>query len=179
MVAGTVVSQAPGRKWLIFGGIVSVLVGGFAIASPVVFSFILTQLIGAFCLVSGLISLFQAVFGAERPHRFLSGFSAVIRIAAGSALFFYTVAGMAALTLILAVVFLTEGIVCAITALRMRSNPAWVWLLLNGLTALLLGYVIYAKWPIDASGVIGVLYGIQSLFSGVAMLMIGLKTAKS
>jgi len=62
-------------------------------------------------------------------------------------LFFYTVAGMAALTLILAAVFLTEGIVCIFTSFRMRDNPAWIWLLLNGIVALILGGMIFARWP--------------------------------
>lgn len=165
---------ARSKGWLIFGGILSMLVGVFAIVSPSLFAFILTQLIGALCLVSGLISLFQAIFGKNRPHRLLSFFSAIIRIAAGSALFFFTTAGMVALTLILAVVFLSEGIVCIVTSLRMRTNPAWIWLLLNGFVAMVLGGMIYAHWPIDGEWVIGLLYGIQSIFSGSAMLMMGL-----
>ena len=179
MASDTLAPAAPGRGWLIFGGILSILVGAFAIAAPGLFGYILTQLIGAFCLVSGLIALFQAVFGKLRPHRFLSALSAIIRIAAGSALFFYTVAGMAALTLILAVVFLTEGIVCIVTSFRIRENPAWVWLLLNGVTALALGGMVYARWPLDAAWVVGLLYGIQSIFSGFAMVMIGLKTPRA
>ena len=180
MAAGILVSKAPGRGWLIFGGIVSILVGFFAIATPLLFSYLLTQLIGAFCLVSGFISLFQGAFGKQRPHRFLSALSAIIRIAAGSALFFYTVAGVAALTLVLAVVFLTEGIVCMLTALRMQKNPAWIWLLLNGVVALILGGMIYKHWPLDATeGIIGLLYGIQSIFSGATMLMVGLQSDRA
>ncbi len=164
------------RTWLIFGGILSLLVGVFAIAAPNLFSFVLTQLIGALCLVSGIISLFQALFGKSSQHRFFSTLSAIIRIAAGSALFFFTEAGMAALTLILAVVFLTEGLVCIVTSFRLRANPAWVWLLLNGIVALILGGMIYARWPVDAAWMVGLLYGIQSLFSGSAMLMMGMSS---
>ena len=69
------------RTWLIFGGILSLLVGVFAIAAPNLFSFVLTQLIGALCLVSGIISLFQALFGKSSQHRFFSTLSAIIRSA--------------------------------------------------------------------------------------------------
>ncbi|MFZ4776859.1 MAG: HdeD family acid-resistance protein [Terrimicrobiaceae bacterium] len=161
------------RGWLIFGGILSLLVGVFAISAPGLFSFVLTQLIGALCLVTGVISLVQALFGKNRHHFFLSLVSAIIRIAAGSALFVYTTSGMAALTLILAIVFLSEGIVCIATSLKIRTNPAWVWLLLNGIVALILGGMIYARWPVDAAWIVGLLYGIQSIFSGSAMLMLG------
>ena len=167
------------RGWFIFGGLLSILVGIIAIAVPEFFSFVITQLIGALCLVTGFISLFQAIFGKNRTHRVFSSLSAIIRIAAGSVLLFFPVAGVAALTLIVAAVFLTEGIVCLVTSVRMRANPAWVWLMLNGLVALLLGGMIYSKWPLDSAGILGILYGIQSLFSGSAMLMMGLSARPS
>ncbi|MFA7343963.1 MAG: HdeD family acid-resistance protein [Terrimicrobiaceae bacterium] len=167
------------RVWFIAGGILSLLVGVFAVSAPGIFSFFLTQLIGALCLATGLVAIFQALFGKSSPHRFLSSLSAVLRIAAGSALLFFPLAGMAALTLIVAAIFLTEGIVCLVTSFRMRANPAWVWLLLNGVVALLLGGMIYAKWPLDSAGILGILYGIQSLFSGSAMLMMGLSSVSA
>jgi len=163
---------ARSRGWFIFGGILSLLVGIFAISAPGLFSFVLTQLIGALCLVTGVISLVQALFGKNRPHLILSLISAIIRIAAGSALFVFTTSGMAALTLILAIVFLSEGLVCIVTSFKMRTNPAWIWLLLNGIVALILGGMIYARWPVDAAWIVGLLYGIQSIFSGSAMLML-------
>jgi uncharacterized membrane protein HdeD (DUF308 family) len=168
-------SKLPGKGWLIFGAGLSVVAGVCAVLDPEIFGLVLTQLLGALCLVSGVLALFQAVFVRHRPHRFLSVVSGVIRAAAGSALFFYTVAGMAALTLILAAVFISEGIACVVSSLRMRGNPAWIWLLLNGVAALVLGGMIYARWPVDSGWVVGLLYGIQSLFTGAAMLMLGLR----
>jgi len=166
------------RAWFFFGGALSILVGVIAIGAPLLFSQVLTQLLGAFCLVSGVVGLFLAVFGKDRSHRFSSGFSGVIRIAAGCALLFYTTSGMLMITLILAGVFLAEGMICVATALRMRKNPAWIWLLLNGVTALILGGMIYARWPLDAGWVIGLLYGIQSIFSGTTLVMLALAAGK-
>jgi len=171
-------SLAPSRGWLIFGGIFSLIVGVLAIAAPTIFSYVLTQLIGAFLLVSGIVGLFLAIFGSHRHHRFLSGLSGVVRIAAGAALFIFTVSGMAALTIIVAAVFLSEGVVCIITSLRMRANPAWIWILLNGLVALILGGMIYSRWPADSEWIIGLLYGIQSIFGGATLLMVGISGSK-
>jgi len=167
------------RGWFLFGGGLSIVVGLFAIAAPSVFSLILTQLLGAFCLVSGGVGLFLAIFGKNRPHRFLSGFSGVIRLAAGYALFVCAATAMLLITLILAGLFLAEGIICVVTAFRMRENSAWIWLLLNGVTALVLGDMIYARWPLDGLWVIGLLYGIQSIFSGVTLVMLGLAGKRS
>jgi uncharacterized membrane protein HdeD (DUF308 family) len=163
---------------MLLGGALSILVGFFAISAPVLFSYVITAFIGALCLVSGVIGLFQALFGKDVPHRILSALSAVIRLAAGSALFVFTESGMATLTLILGGVFFAEGFVCIVTSLRIHANSAWIWLFLNGVVALVLGGMIYARWPIDSEWVIGVLYGIQSIFSGVAMLMLGFAMGK-
>jgi len=171
-------SFAPSRGWLIFGGIVSIIVGLLALATPTIFSYILTQLIGAFLLVSGVIGFFLAIFGSHQHHRFLSGLSGLVRIAAGASLFLFTLSGMAALTIILAAVFLSEGVVCIVTSIRMRPNPAWIWLFLNGIVALILGGMIYARWPADALWIVGVLYGIQSIFGGATLLMLGISGSK-
>jgi uncharacterized membrane protein HdeD (DUF308 family) len=57
----------------------------------------------------------------------------------------------------------------------MKSNPAWIWLFLNGVVALILGGMIFAKWPSDAAWMIGLLYGIQSIFTGFALMMVGFR----
>jgi uncharacterized membrane protein HdeD (DUF308 family) len=171
-------TKIPGRGWLIFGGIVSLLAGFFAIAAPGIFSLVLTQFLGALLLVLGVAGIFQALFGKSTTHRILSLLSALVRVGAGSALFFLTGEGMAILTLILAAVFVAEGIFCITASFGLRSNPAWIWLLLNGIVAIVLGGMIFAKWPSDAAWVVGLLYGIQSIFSGSALLMLGLRAKR-
>jgi uncharacterized membrane protein HdeD (DUF308 family) len=177
-MADTPDSNPPKRGLLIFGGVVSLLTGLFAFAAPGIFSFVLTEFLGALLLVTGLVGVFQALFGKDTAHRLLSLLTAVIRVAAGSALFFLTGEGMSILTLILAAVFVAEGIFCIVASFSLRSNPAWIWLLLNGVVAIVLGGMIFSKWPSDAGWVIGLLYGIQSIFSGSALLMLGLRSGK-
>lgn len=171
-------SPSPKRGLLILGGVVSLLAGVFAIAAPGIFTVVLTEFLGALLLVTGLVGFFQALFGKNTAHRLLSILSAGVRVAAGSALFFVTGEGMAILTLILAGVFVAEGIFCISASFNLRSNPAWIWLLLNGVVALVLGGMIFSKWPSDAAWIIGLLYGIQSIFSGSALLMLGVRADK-
>lgn len=176
-----VFSQAISRSrgWLIAGGILSLVVGFLSMSLPFVFSTILVQLLGAFALVSGVISFFVAIFGHHVPHRIVSALFAIIRVAAGLALLAFVPAGIAAVTLILAIFFLLEGIFCIIGALQMRRHGAWIWLFLNGVTALVLGGMVYARWPNDSAWVIGLLYGINCLFAGISLLAVGLSAGKS
>lgn len=166
------------RGWLIAGGILSIIVGFLAIGLPYVFSTILVQLLGAFALVSGVISFFVALFGHHVPHRIVSALFAIIRIGAGLALLIFVPAGIAALTLILSIFFFLEGISCIAGSLKMRNHSGWIWLFLNGVAALVLGGMVYTKWPNDSAWVIGLLYGINSLFAGLSLLTLGLSTSR-
>ena len=61
------VSQS--RTWFIFGGILSLIVGVFAISTPALFSLVITQLLGALCLVTGAIAIFAGALAAHLPTR--------------------------------------------------------------------------------------------------------------
>lgn len=174
-------SQLPqNRKWLLLGGALTILLGVAAIIFPGVFALFVTQLIGAFLFVGGALALGSALFDKGQPHRWLAAASAAIRIAAGWVLFIYTPSGVLALTLVLAIAFTAEGVLCIVGAFGLRkSNRGWVWVLLNGVAALVLATLIYLKWPADAAWVIGLLFGIQSIFSGSAFLMLGLGMKKA
>jgi uncharacterized membrane protein HdeD (DUF308 family) len=166
------------RGWLIAGGILSIFVGLCAIGTPQVFSAFLVQFLGAFCLVTGVMSFFVALFDSHAPHRFLNALLAIVRIAAGLVLFFFVLPGVLTLTLFLAAFFLVEGFFCTVTAFKMRGRSGWIWLLLNGLAAVALSIMIFNKWPSDSVWVIGLLFGINALFGGFSLLFLGLGTPK-
>lgn len=179
MTTPSLTAVSKNRGWLIACGVLSLIVGFLAISFPLMFSIVLTQLIGAFALASGVIALGAAIFGHHNSHRVVQGLSALIRIAAGLALLLFAVAGVATITLILAIVFIAEGIISVVGAFKIRPHSGWVWLLLNGLVAILLGGMVYAHWPDDSAWILGLLYGINSIFSGTSMLMLGLGAPKT
>jgi uncharacterized membrane protein HdeD (DUF308 family) len=43
-------SLAPSRTWLLAGGVLSILAGIFAIAAPTLFTYVITQFLGALLL---------------------------------------------------------------------------------------------------------------------------------
>jgi uncharacterized membrane protein HdeD (DUF308 family) len=73
------------RGWLISGSILSIIVGLVALSYPLLFSFLIVQLLGVFALVSGVISLFIAIFDKDVAPRGLNAVVAVVRIGAGLA----------------------------------------------------------------------------------------------
>src|SRR4051812_25649580 len=101
-------SLSKSRGWLIAAGILSLFVGFMAMLLPQIFSEVIVQLLGAFSLVSGVISLGLAIFGKHVTHRVLSALSGIVRIAAGLALLVYVTAGVAIIVLILSVFLIIE-----------------------------------------------------------------------
>jgi uncharacterized membrane protein HdeD (DUF308 family) len=59
-------------------------------------------------------------------------------------------------------------------AFRMRPQTGWVWMLISGAIAFVLGLLIFAGLPGTALWAIGLLVGVNLLSSGLAYLFLGL-----
>jgi len=74
----------------------------------------------------------------------------------------------------LAMFFVLEGVFLAVGAIQMRSHSGWVWTLISGLAAIFLGVMIYGGWPSSSAWVLGLLFGINLIFSGTSLLALGM-----
>lgn len=166
------------RGWLIAGGLLSIFIGFIAISVPLLFSVVIAQVLAIFALITGVTSLAIALFGKHVAHRVLNAVFALLYIATGVALLMCIASGIAAITLVLAVFLIVEGISSIIGALKVKGHAGWTWSLINGVAALILGIMVYLRWPSDSAWVIGLLYGINSLFFGMSTLMLGLGAPK-
>jgi len=166
---------AQGRTWYFLGGGLSVLVGLFSIGRPGIASFAIEQFLGLVFIASGIVLLLSAIFGKAEKHRVLEFASSVLRLLVGILLIAKTLNGVIALTLIVASIFLVEGIFGVIFAWKFRvKNPAWIWILLNALTAFVLSGMLFAHFPSDAAWAIGLLFGINSLILGISLILFAL-----
>jgi uncharacterized membrane protein HdeD (DUF308 family) len=162
------------RGWLIIGGILSIFVGFSAMGSPLLFSFVIARFLGLFALVSGIISLVLAILGKHKGHRVMEAFLGLIRIAAGIVLLNCLHSSVVIITLIFAIYLVAEGLSMAVTAFRMQGTPGWGWMLFSGLISIILGVMVYRRWPSDSAAVLGLFFGISLLFNGASLLALGL-----
>jgi uncharacterized membrane protein HdeD (DUF308 family) len=86
--------------------------------------------------------------------------------------------GVAALTVLLASLFLIEGILDIVLFFRTRSAHGSSWVLADGIVTLLLGLLIYIQWPSSSAWAIGTLVGVSMIMSGVARVMLSLALRK-
>ena len=97
----------------------------------------------------------------------------------GVYLIVHPVLGVVSLTLLLASLFVIEGILDIILFVKMRPIRGSTWVLLDGIISLLLGLMIYMQWPSSAAWAVGTLVGVSLIFSGVARVMMSLAVRKA
>jgi uncharacterized membrane protein HdeD (DUF308 family) len=86
----------------------------------------------------------------------------------------YPLLALGSLTLFLSAIILMEGVFEIIAYFRMRGHRASGWLLINSLVTLLLGGLIWIRWPSSSVWAIGILVGVNLLMTGISRLMFGL-----
>lgn len=86
----------------------------------------------------------------------------------------HPVAGLASLTLLLAIYLFVEGVLEFVLSFRLRPLPGSNWLLFDGIVTLILALMIWRSLPSSTEWVIGTLVGVSMLFSGAARLSLSL-----
>lgn len=160
--------------WLLALGLAQVLLGFFAISAPFIASVASAVVFGWLLVLSGIVQTFHAFrvrgWGGFLLH--LAG--GLLYLAAGVLLVARPLAGALTLTLVLAIFFVVEGASRILLALRVRPMQGWGWFLAGGAAGVVLGGLIWAEWPASALWAIGLLLGINLLFSGFSCTTIAL-----
>lgn len=155
----------------LFTGIMMIILGVLAIALPVAATLTVKLLI-AFLLIAGGIIQLIATFSKGCSHRIFTFLSALLFGIVGILLLANPWEGLMAMTLVLSIFFIVEGIMKIITAFQIRPGNQWGWMLFSGVITLLLGGIIWAGLPYNSLWVIGLIFGIDLLFGGLATIMI-------
>jgi uncharacterized membrane protein HdeD (DUF308 family) len=160
--------------WFMTLGILMVLAGVAAIAFPLLSTIAAKIALGWIFLLSGVLLVIHA-FSIQQWRGFLLGLLlGVLYVVAGGWLAFLPFTGIITLTILLAALFLAEGVLEVIMAMRVRPHEGWGWLLLSGLVAVAVGALIAAELPSSATWAIGLLAGVNLLSTGVSFIVLAL-----
>jgi uncharacterized membrane protein HdeD (DUF308 family) len=169
---GTIVKKSVG--WSIGLSILMILAGCLAIAVPQAAGIAVNLLVAWLLVFSGAAHLVFAWHTRIAGGVLWELLLGVLYIYVGVYLLFRPVAGLASLTLALAIYLFAKGVLELILSFRLRPMPGSGWLLFDGIVTLILGVMIWRTWPSSTEWVIGTLVGISMLFSGISRLMISL-----
>ena len=160
--------------WFLALGIVLILAGLAAIAFPFLSSIAAKVVLGWLFLIGGVMMIvhaFQAPGWGGFLWELLIG---ILYVVVGGYLAFFPLAGLLTLTIVIAALFIAEGVFEAIMAFRVRPHEGWVWLLLSGIAALAVGVIIAMGLPESSIWALGLLVGINLLFSGWSYVFLAL-----
>ena len=160
--------------WLLALGILMIILGVFAIGAPVVATIAFQVALGWILVIGGIAEGVHAFMAQDWRGFFFELLSAILYLVVGVLLLVNPLGGALALTVLLAAFLVVEGIFKIIMALRVRDHSGWGWVLASGILSVILGLMIWAKWPASGLWVIGLLIGIQLLFTGWSLVMLAL-----
>jgi uncharacterized membrane protein HdeD (DUF308 family) len=159
--------------WFLALGIALIVVGTVAICYPVLASEVAVEVFG-FLLVAGFgVQVVSGIWARRWSGFFLHLLCGLLYLFVGLVLIEHPGLGMAVYTLLLAVFFVAGGLFRIVFALSQRFS-GWGWTLLAGVVALLLGIMIWRRFPASALWVLGTFLGIDLIFSGCSWVMLGL-----
>jgi uncharacterized membrane protein HdeD (DUF308 family) len=163
----------------ILWGVLLIVFGMVAVGMPLLAAVAVSALVAWLIVLAGIVHLMLAF----RVH---SAGSVIWKLLVGLAylsfggyLLMHPLVGVATLTLLLASLFLIEGLLNIVLYVQMRPLHGSSWLLVDGIVTLLLGLLIYMQWPSSSAWAIGTLVGISMIFSGVARVMMSLAVRKA
>ena len=161
-----------GRSWwiLLFVGVITVLLGLFALFSTDKAINVMAILFGIYLLVSGIFSL-VASFG-QAEHRAMLAFSGILSIILAVSLFKAVHNDYSAelLALFVGIAWLFRGIIELVVGLQAKGNPARSWMISGGIV-LILGAIVVFVWPSLAIAVLFTIAGILLLILGLSEIV--------
>jgi uncharacterized membrane protein HdeD (DUF308 family) len=151
-------------------GVLALVLGAIAIVVPAVASVGTAIFVGWILMIA---SAFQAVDAWAVDHggrRALRLVLAALTFAAGFYLVVAPLDGAFTLTVVLVIWFMATGSARIVVGLAERGLPGWWMTVLGGAITLALGILIAAHLPSSADWAVGLIVGVDLLFSGAILV---------
>jgi uncharacterized membrane protein HdeD (DUF308 family) len=158
--------------WSTVWGFGLIIFGILAIGAPFLAAVAVSAAIAWLIVLAGAVHLILAFHQHGAGSVIWKLLVALAYLFFGGYLIVHPVSGVASLTLVLASLFLIEGILNIVFFFKMRPRHGSSWVLLDGIITLVLGLLIYVQWPSSSLWAIGTLVGISVIMSGISRVML-------
>jgi len=166
-------------KKIIMFAVILIILGILSITLPAYSGMTITVILGILFVIGGAL---RTTFAFVTT----SWGSAILRFLFGLVMFFGGIwlvmnpdMGMTTLTIILAVMFVVDGISQVMFSFFLKPIGGGTMMLLDGILGIVLGILIFVKWPASGEWAIGLLVGIKLLIDGIALLTLGMVGKKT
>lgn len=173
------VAKRPGVVGLIVVGAFVAALGVFSLALPHVAGTAVAILVGAALLVAGVGEIVQSFAHVTIGRKLGSFILGVLTAAAGAIALADPWLELSVLTLLLSAVLVASGVWRIVAAWSFRDSSGWLALAFSGFVGIVLGVMIWMRWPESSYWAIGTLIGVDLLFTGFALIGLGVTLGKA
>lgn len=160
--------------WLLSLGIVLMLFGCIGMTMVVGLTLASILFLGVLLVIGGFLQMIDAFRCKHWRAVIWHTLGAVLYIIAGVIVIYDPFLASTLITALLAGVLIVIGINRCAMAISLRHAGGWVWILLAGLTALVLGILILMQWPWSGLWIIGMFIAIEMLVTGWSYIFIAI-----
>ncbi|HTY00055.1 MAG TPA: HdeD family acid-resistance protein [Bacteroidota bacterium] len=164
--------------WILALGILLLILGTIGLCMTLFVTLASVFSIGVLLLVGGGAQIVHAFKAKGWKSIVLSVLIAILYIVSGIVVIGNPVAASAVLTLMLAGAIIGIGVLRTVMGIHLRGFKNWIWPVLSGIIAILMGAVIILQWPISGFWVIGLFVAVEMIMNGWATIAIAV-TAKN
>lgn len=164
-------------KFLVLG-VLMVIGGMIVLVMPLASSIGVALVIGLVLIVVGVLQIWHAMQVKAWAGFLWQTLTGLIAIIGGIAIYYNPVAGTEALTLILSIVFMAQGVAQAMFAFRLKPHDGWGWILASGIISVAAGILILFDFPGSSAWALGLVAGISIMFNGWSYIAISLAAHK-
>jgi len=162
-------------SWFLIYGVAMIILGTIAISLSTMTVIVTIMLLGTLMIIGGIITLVDS-FKFWRSR--LSGFvvhliMGILYLIVGIWLVSKPLTAAVTLTLLLGIMYIVLGTFRMLGAMMMRL-PYWGWRLASGILTAILGIIILCYWPAVSLFVIGLIVGIDLLFTGWTYILLAI-----
>lgn len=161
------------RGWFLALGILLIVLGMSAVGSSVAMTLASMVFVGWLMIIGGILESLHAFACKAWSGFFIDLLTGILYAVVGFMIVANPGATAVVLTMLIAMFLIFGGIFRIVTAVTIRFQN-WIWLLLHGVISLLLGISIWRQWPLSGLWVIGLFIGIDMVFNGWSLVMLGI-----
>jgi uncharacterized membrane protein HdeD (DUF308 family) len=158
-----------GRRRLMITGVLLMVLGAVAIIVPAVASVTVALFIGWILVIASAFEIVNAYAVPDRRRMLLRFVFGALTLAAGLYLLLAPLDGVYTLTVVLVIWFIAVGTARVILGLAERDVPGGWMTVASGAISIFLGFLIAAHLPSSADWAIGLIVGVDLLFSGTVL----------
>lgn len=163
----------PKWGWLLFLGIVMVILGAIAMFIMPAATIGTVLVLGWLLVISGVIEMVHAIRVKKWGGLFLHLVAGVLGILVGLLVVTHPIAGALAWTLLFAAFFTVIGLFRLLAAIYLKFSN-WGWAVFDGIVTLGLGILLWAEWPWSGFWFIGLALGVSLILRGWSYIMLAL-----